>query len=71
MTHATPLAPRRDHTWTRPTGQVQDPYAWLIDKSDPDTLEYLRRGGCVSAARAAVGQALQVLERVDVEVHGG
>ena len=41
MTSATPRAPRRPHTWQRPGGTVDDPYAWLRDKSDPATLEYL------------------------------
>lgn len=41
MTSATPRAPRRPHTWQRPDGPVDDPYAWLRDKSDPATLEYL------------------------------
>lgn len=41
MTHATPSAPRRPHQWARPTGIVEDPYAWLIDKADHETLAYL------------------------------
>jgi oligopeptidase B len=36
-----PRAPRRPHTWTRPTGDVDDPYAWMRDVTDPDLLAYL------------------------------
>lgn len=42
MTSATPSAPQRPHEWTRPTGPQSDPYAWLRDKSDPETLAYLQ-----------------------------
>lgn len=41
MTSATPSASRRPHEWTRPSGAVSDPYAWLRDKNDPETLSYL------------------------------
>jgi oligopeptidase B len=41
MTSATPRAPRRPHSWQRPTGPVDDPYAWLREKSDPATVAYL------------------------------
>ena len=27
--------------WERPTGQVDDPWAWLRDRDDPDTVAYL------------------------------
>jgi oligopeptidase B len=36
-----PVAPRKAHTWPRPTGNVEDPWAWLRDKNDPDTIAYL------------------------------
>lgn len=36
-----PIAPRKAHTWDRPTGAVDDPWAWLADREDPDTLAYL------------------------------
>jgi oligopeptidase B len=39
---AAPVAPRRDHTWHRPTGDVDDPYAWMRDVDDPELLDYLR-----------------------------
>jgi oligopeptidase B len=41
MTTDTPAAPRRPHTWKRPTGDTVDPYAWMIQKDDPATIEYL------------------------------
>ena len=41
MTSATPRAPRRDSMRTRVTGDVNDPYAWLLQKEDRDTLDYL------------------------------
>lgn len=42
MTSATPAASRRPHEWHRPSGTVSDPYAWLRDKDDPETVAYLR-----------------------------
>ena len=41
MTSATPRAPRRDFLRTRVTGDVNDPYAWLLQKDDRDTQDYL------------------------------
>ncbi len=49
MTSATPSAPRRSHEWIRPTGTVSDPYAWLRDKNDPSTLQYLAEENAYSA----------------------
>ncbi len=36
-----PVAPRRPHTWSRPTGETPDPWAWLADRDDPETIAYL------------------------------
>lgn len=36
-----PVAKQVPHTWQRPTGPADDPWAWLRDRDDPDTLEYL------------------------------
>jgi oligopeptidase B len=36
-----PIAARRTHEWNRPTGTVADPWAWLFDREDPDTIAYL------------------------------
>jgi oligopeptidase B len=38
---AAPAAPRREHVWQRPSGDVDDPWAWLRDRDDPDTIAYL------------------------------
>ena len=39
-----PVAPTTPHTWQRPTGAVDDPWAWLRDRDDPDD-DRLPRGG--------------------------
>ena len=36
-----PLAPQRPTVWHRPTGDVSDPWAWLRNRDDPDTIAYL------------------------------
>jgi oligopeptidase B len=36
-----PVAKQVDHTWQRPTGAVDDPWAWLRDRDEPDTIAYL------------------------------
>ena len=36
-----PVAPTRPHEWKRPAGVVDDPWAWLADRDDPDTVPYL------------------------------
>jgi len=36
-----PVAPRRPHEWKRPSGVVDDPWAWLSDRDDPATTAYL------------------------------
>jgi oligopeptidase B len=36
-----PVARHVLHTWHRPTGDVEDPWAWLRDKDDPATIAYL------------------------------
>ncbi|MEY3805236.1 MAG: hypothetical protein RIR69_48 [Actinomycetota bacterium] len=41
MTLATPSAARKSHKWPRKTGLVDDPYAWLIHRNDPDVVKYL------------------------------
>ena len=30
-----------EHVWQRPTGPTTDPWAWLRDRNDPDTVPYL------------------------------
>lgn len=36
-----PRAKKIAHTWNRPTGPFDDPYAWLRDRDDTDTIAYL------------------------------
>ncbi|MEE8601997.1 S9 family peptidase [Euzebya tangerina] len=36
-----PTAKRVPHVWSRPTGDVTDHYAWLADRDNPDTIDYL------------------------------
>jgi len=36
-----PAAKQVPHRWERPTGVVEDPWAWLRDRDDPDTIAYL------------------------------
>ena len=43
MAFDTPLAPRRPHVWNRPTGNVEDSYAWMAQKSDPEIIHYLNK----------------------------
>ena len=45
-----PVAPTKPHTWHRPTGDVDDPYAWLRDRDDPDTIAYLTAENAYSQA---------------------
>lgn len=41
MSEKYPVAPQRTHTWSRPTGNHTDHYAWLANKDDPATIAYL------------------------------
>lgn len=47
---AAPVAKRVDHVHHRPTGDVVDPYAWLRDRDDPDTIAYLEAENAHTAA---------------------
>jgi oligopeptidase B len=38
---APPVAKQVTHTWQRRTGDVEDPWSWLRDRDDPDTVAYL------------------------------
>lgn len=44
-----PVAPTKPHTWSRPTGAVDDPYAWLATRDDPDTVAYLEAENAFAA----------------------
>ncbi len=37
-----PIAKQVPHVWQRPTGEASDPWAWLRDRDDPDTIAYLK-----------------------------
>lgn len=41
MTAKPPVAPTRPYVWERPTGPAEDPWAWMRDKDDPETIAYL------------------------------
>ncbi len=45
-----PLAKQIEHHWDRPTGRVNDPWAWLRDRHDPDTISYLEAENAFAAA---------------------
>ena len=45
-----PVAKRVTHVWNRPTGDVEDSYAWLRDRDDPDTISYLEAENAYSSA---------------------
>ena len=53
-----PIAKQVDHIWQRPTGDASDPWAWLRDRDDPDTVAYLAAENDYSAAWFAQHTAL-------------
>jgi oligopeptidase B len=53
-----PVAKRVDHTWQRPTGPAEDPWAWLRNRDDPDTLAYLEAENAYADAWLAEHAAL-------------
>ena len=54
-----PAAKQIPHTWRRPTGDVEDPWAWLRDRDDPDTMAYLRAENAYADAWFATVSALR------------
>ena len=36
-----PVAKKVPHLLARPTGDVDDPYYWMSNRDDPDTIAYL------------------------------
>jgi oligopeptidase B len=48
-----PVAKLVPHTWRRPTGDVDDPWAWLRKRDDPDTIAYLEAENQYTASWAA------------------
>jgi oligopeptidase B len=53
-----PVAKRVAHRHERPTGDVDDPYTWLRDRDDPDTIAYLEAENAYADAWFAGHQAL-------------
>ena len=53
-----PIAKQVEHVWQRPTGPATDPWAWLRDRNDPDTLPYLEAENAYSDAWFAQHAAL-------------
>lgn len=51
-----PIAKKRQHVWHRPTGNVEDPWAWLRDKDDPETIAFLDAENAFADAWFAAGE---------------
>ena len=45
-----PVAKQIEHHWDRITGPADDPWAWLRDRDDPDTIAYLEAENAYAAA---------------------
>ena len=58
-TRPSPPAQEVAHTWHRPTGDVDDPWAWLPDRDDPDTVAYLEAENAYADAWFAPHAALR------------
>ena len=65
---APPLAPQRPHTVTAHGDARPDPWHWLRQQDDPDTLPYLRAENAYTAAFLQPRAALQ--ERIYAEIRG-
>ena len=61
-----PAAQQISHIWHRPTGQVNDPFAWLREKSNPDTIAYLEQENAHSTAW--FGERADMVEAVFTEI---
>ena len=68
MTDPTPNAPQRPHELTSHGDTRVDPWFWLRDIDDPETLEYLRSENAHTAAVMATEEELQ--ERLFQEMRG-
>ncbi len=66
QTSDTPVAPRHEHTWRRPTGDVDDHYAWMRDVDSPELLDYLRAEN--AAAERFFAPHLDTIETVFGEI---
>ena len=61
-----PVAPTKPHTWERPTGAVDDPWAWLRNREDPDTIAYLEAEN--TYADAYFGRHADQIEELFAEI---
>jgi oligopeptidase B len=53
-----PVAKQVPFEWSRPTGTVSDPWAWLRDRDDPDTVAYLEAENAYADEWFAPNQSL-------------
>ena len=61
-----PAAKTVPHTWSRPTGRVDDPFAWLRDRDDPDTIAYLEAENAL--AEAWFGERAELVDELFGEI---
>lgn len=65
---AAPVAPTKAHVWDRPTGPVEDPWAWLRDRDDPDTVAYLEAENAYAERYFAEPARAATLETIYQEI---
>ena len=63
-----PVAPTRPHEWKRPTGTVDDPWAWLADRDDPETIPYLEAENAYADHYFAEPERADLVESVFQEI---
>lgn len=63
-----PIAPQRPHTWERPGGAVDDPYAWLADRDDPATIDYLTAENAHADAYLGTAERAELVETLFGEI---
>ena len=61
-----PRAARRSHVWQRVTGDVDDPWAWLQNRDDPETIAYLESENAY--ADAWFGRGIPSIDDVFAEI---
>jgi oligopeptidase B len=61
-----PIAPTKPHTWDRPTGPSDDPWAWLSNREDPDTIAYLEAENAYT--KAWFGEHEELIEAIFGEI---
>ncbi len=62
------MAKQLPHVWHRPTGEIDDPWAWLVNRDDPDTLAYLDAENCY--AEAWFGDRQAMVDEIFDEIRG-